>query len=259
MKKYIAKTHTAHGTKEWADTTINCCNGCPHNCRYCFAKFMALRFKRNTDDGWGTCLVRQHDIIKKHKKYQGLVMFPSSHDITPDNYDACRQVLGNLLKAVNQVLIVSKPHLDVIEAICSDFIQFRSQILFRFTIGATDDAILRRWEPGAPSYTERKDSLRLAFQSGFETSVSIEPMLDPIHIDELFAQLEPYVTETIWIGKLNYLGRIIIDSKEIEWELNRLKTAQCDANIMKIYARLNGHPKISWKDSIKKVVLAAAA
>ena len=259
MKKYTSNTITAHGTKEWADTTVNCCNGCVHNCRYCYAKSMALRFKRTTNDEWGTCVVRQHDVAKKHPKYQGRVMFPSSHDITPDNYDACSQVLRNLLEAGNQVLVVSKPHLDVIDAICHDFVQYRNQITFRFTIGALDDVILRIWEPDAPSYLERKDSLQLAYQAGFETSVSIEPMLDPSHIDALVAELNPFVTETIWIGKLNYLGRIIIDCAEIELALNRLQKAQSDLNIMKIYARLNGHPKIEWKDSIKKVVLAAAA
>lgn len=259
MKKYTVNNIAAKGHKQWTDITVNCCNGCVHNCRYCYAKFMAIRFKRTTNDEWRNCIVRQHDVVKKHPKYKGLVMFPSSHDITPDNYDACSQVLGNLLEAGNQVLIVSKPHLDVIDAICNDFVQYWNQVIFRFTIGALDDSILRIWEPGAPSYLERKDSLQHAYQAGFETSVSIEPMLDPAHIDELVAELDPFVTETIWIGKLNYLGRIVIDCEEIEWALNRVQKAQSNSNIMKIYARLNGHPKIEWKNSIKKVALAAAA
>jgi DNA repair photolyase len=35
-----------HGTKEWADKTVNCCTGCSHDCLYCYAKGMAVRFKQ---------------------------------------------------------------------------------------------------------------------------------------------------------------------------------------------------------------------
>lgn len=34
------------GTKEWADSNVNCYLGCSNNCRYCYAKKMAIRFNR---------------------------------------------------------------------------------------------------------------------------------------------------------------------------------------------------------------------
>ena len=84
---------------------------------------------------------------------------------------------------------MSKPHLDCIQAICQQFGDYREKILFRFTIGACDDTVLSFWEPGAPTYAERMASLQYAYEQGFQTSVSVEPMLDSANIDQLIAEL----------------------------------------------------------------------
>ena len=34
------------GTHEWCDSNVNCYYGCSRNCRYCYARHMAIRFKR---------------------------------------------------------------------------------------------------------------------------------------------------------------------------------------------------------------------
>ena len=196
-----------HGTNQWSDKTINCCTGCSHDCLYCYAKSMAIRFKQVTANQWPIERIRQHDVLKRHKKYSGRVMFPSSHDITPINIEACLTVLKKLLNAGNQVLIVSKPHMECIEKICDAFMSYRDQILFRFTIGACDDGILSFWEPNAPSYDERKNCLIYAHEAGFKTSVSVEPMLDSANIDLLINDLMPHVTNSIWIGTMNRTGR----------------------------------------------------
>jgi DNA repair photolyase len=183
-----------HGTMEWSVKTINCCTGCSHDCRYCYAKEMAIRFKQVTAAQWPLERIRSKDVVKSHKKYDGQVMFPSSHDITPNNLDACLTVLVNLLGAGNRVLVVSKPHFECIKAICKKFETFKDQILFRFTIGSCDDRILSYWEPNAPRYDERKQCLIFAHKAGYRTSVSVEPMLDSANIDALIGDLLPYVT-----------------------------------------------------------------
>ena len=65
-------------------------------------KSMAIRRKQITANQWPLERIRQHDVKKRHKKYGGQVMFPSSHDITPTNLDACLTVLKKLLDAGNQ-------------------------------------------------------------------------------------------------------------------------------------------------------------
>ncbi|BBO74607.1 hypothetical protein DSCW_20240 [Desulfosarcina widdelii] len=208
-----------------------------------------------------------HDVEKKRKKLSGRIMFPTTHDITPNNLDACMVVLGKLLEAGNEVLVVSKPHFDCVKRICDDFERYRDlyeidvdvnrqyRIIFRFTIGACDDQILSFWEPGAPSYSERKASLKHVYQRGFQTSVSAEPMLDTANIDALISDLSPFVTDKIWLGKLNHLGPLKKGADPyLMQEIRRIERGQTDASIKAIYRRYSDNPIVEWKDSIQRVV-----
>lgn len=250
------KNSKTYGTREWAAKTVNCCTGCSHDCRYCYAKGIALRFNRMVSGQWPHETVRQNDVDRgRRKKLPGWVMMPSSHDITPTNLAGCLTVLEKLLNAGNQVLIVSKPHLDSIRAVCQQFEGYRDNILFRFTIGACDDQVLSFWEPGAPIYAERMASLQFAYEQSFQTSVSVEPMLDSANIDRLIAEVLPYVTETIWIGKMNHLTRLAknADARLLS-AIQHVEAGQTDDIIHAIYLRHKLNPKIRWKASIKKVV-----
>ena len=168
--------------------------------------------------------------------------------------DACSTVLKKLVESGNQVVVVLKPHLEIVQRLCGELKQFREKILFRFTITATDDKILSFWEPNAPPCKERKASLKWAFEAGFKTSVSVEPMLDSEKIDDLVKALLPYVNDAIWIGKMNHLGRIKTGGDGLKAEIERIKAGQTDEKIWAIYNRHKDNPKIKWKESIKKVV-----
>jgi len=245
-----------YGTREWAVRSVNCCDGCSHDCLYCYAKYMAARRPKNRIpvDRWSEERIRQKDVNRDHRYREGRTMFPSSHDITPTNFDACFSVLKKLLESGNQVIVVLKPHLEIVQRLCRELEPFKQQILFRFTITATDDKILSFWEPNAPRYEERKTALKLAFDAGFKTSVSVEPMLDSERIDELVEDLSPYVNDAVWIGKMNHLWRISIQGDGGKGEIERIKAGQTDERIWAIYNRHKHNPKIKWKESIKKVV-----
>lgn len=255
-KKMPDEQKNISGTREWATETVNICTGCSNNCRYCYACADALKRKQvGGRDEWAICRVRSHDVLTKHPKYPGTVMFPSTHDILPENIYACLMVLDNLLRAGNRVLIVSKPRTAMVELMCKYLAPYKENILFRFTIGAVDNELLRFWEPNAPLYEERKEALEYAFVRKFATSVSVEPMLDADHIDQLVDDLMPSVTDAIWIGKMkNIKSRVDVDSAEMEKAVQRIETGQSDENIQSIYSRHKDNPKIKWKESIKKVV-----
>jgi DNA repair photolyase len=242
------------GTREWAVRSVNCCSGCSHDCRYCYAREMAVRYRQLTPDQWKEERIRWNDVRKKYGRIEGTAMFPSSHDITPHNLLACLIVLRKLLEAGNRVLIVSKPHLECIEAICRAFKEYKAQILFRFTIGAMDNQILSLWEPNAPSYEERREALKHAFLKGFETSVSAEPMLDSDHIDDLTNDLMPFVTNAIWIGLMNHLKGVRSEDEPAKVALQKIREGQSEARIVEIYQRLRGNAKIKWKSHIKRIV-----
>ncbi len=244
------------GTREWAVANIDCCTGCPHGCRYCYAYYDAVVRKRLvTAEQWRTCSIRDEDVEKAHPHYPGQVMFPCTHDIVPENLDACLQVIDNLLKSDNKVLIVSKPHMSCIAVLCDHLQPYKDSILFRFTITAGSNPVLSFWEPGAPVYEERVSCLQMAHKLGFQTSVSIEPMLETATVVEMVKALEPFVTHSIWLGKMNKINeRVVADSDEMEREIQRICAGQSDARIWAIYEQLKNNPLVFWKESIKEVV-----
>lgn len=245
------------GTYEWAVENANFISGCSNNCKYCYSREMAIRFKRKTTENWNIEEINYNQFNRKIKKVDGFIMFPSSHDITPINLPSTIIFLRKLLEAKNNILIVSKPHFEVIQTICNTFQQYKKNILFRFTIGSMNSDILEFWESGAPNYEERKKCLKYAFDRGFETSISCEPMLDNKTV-KLVSDLEDFVTDFIWIGKANFLLRRlnmngITDNETIE-KANKLIESQSDANIRLLYRKLKSNSKIKWKESIKKVL-----
>jgi len=252
------------GTREWAASSVNVMSGCEHDCLYCYAKTTAKRYK--THEGpWNEAVVVPSLATKRFGKRKGTVMFPTTHDITPGNLEHCLPVLRRLLEAGNKVLIVSKPHPEVIGRIIAKLAEYKDQVLFRFTIGSMNDAILKFWEPGAPTFSERLDSLRFAHQQGWATSVSMEPMLD-LEEDDIVACYEavvPYVTDNVWLGKMNKVverlkrnGIITADdpNPEVSAQAGLLMGSQSDERIKALYDRLKDCPHIRWKESVKAVV-----
>ena len=249
-----SKIKSPSGFKEWVDKTFSICTGCENDCIYCWAKKDAIRHRQVLPGKWKEMIIRQHHVDKKHPNY-GRVAFPSTHDILPFNIDAYLLVLRKLLDAGNEVLIVSKPRIDCIKSICEAAKAFKEKILFRFSIGAMDDEILSFWEPNAPCFLERMDSLRYALEQGFRTSISTEPMLQSDAIEGMVHKLLPYVNDAMWIGKMNYLGGLKKKADEtLMARIAEIEQGQTDERIWAIYNQFKDNPKIKWKDSIKKVV-----
>jgi len=215
---------------------------------------MAIRFGRRTEENWQDMNLKANAINKSYKKRKGRVMFPTSHDITPDLEvkKACFKVLRKLLESENSVLITSKPSYEVIKEICQKFKGYKHLIQFRFTITSNNNELLKFWEPGAPDYDERLRALIYAFEKGFKTSVSIEPFLDfdPI---PLIDSLTPWITESIWIGKMNYIRRNNLSDSEKSFYSSIRKNYEIK-NIIKIARKLENKKLIRFKDSIRKVL-----
>lgn len=252
---------TVSGTREWASSNANVMLGCKHDCRYCFARSSAARFGRKDPELWPIEVVQSNLADRRFGKRKGTVMFPTTHDITPDNLEYTGAILHRLLEAGNDVLVVSKPHLSVITTLCKDLEAYKDQLLFRFSIGSVDNEVLTLWEPGAPDYEERRESLKHVFNAGFRTSVSMEPILDTTesHILQTFNDLESFVTDAIWLGKMNKAVERLKrngfgDNEPLMTAAAELVESQSDERITALYAKLKDEPKVKWKESIKKVV-----
>lgn len=250
------KHKPVQGTREWAVATVDCCIGCPHGCRYCYARYKQVeKLQLTTEAKWKHPQLIESAISAEYPLYDGQVMFPAHHDIVPENLDGCMQVLQSLLAAGNKVLVVSKPHLSCIKALMDEFEAYSHQLLFRLTITARNPEILLFWEPEAPFYSERRACLVSLYNRGFQTSVSIEPMLDRNDVVDMVEELMPYVTDSIWIGKLNKIRERVKVAGDVDRAFIRaVEEGLSDSRIWSLYEALKDREKIRWKESIKDVV-----
>lgn len=227
-----------------------------HDCKICYAKENSVRFNRSTAESWKNEIVRPKDLTKRIPKHEGIVMFPSSHDITPTHLSESITMIENILRSGNSLLIVSKPNMECISKICETFTDYKDRILFRFTIGSIDSDILKFWEPSAPDFNERFECLKLCHGLGFQTSVSCEPLLQK-NVEELVNTLSPFVSESIWIGKPNHLlHRVWMnghgDTETIQ-KCNELLAWINDPDfIRELYFKYKDNPMIRFKKSFRQ-------
>jgi len=252
--KHQDRTYT--GTKEWSPLSMNLIQGCLHNCRYCYGKSNSIFYQSSRPENWECESIRFNKLMGKVGNTKKLIMYPSTHDIHPFHIEQHIYYLGKILRSGNKVLIVTKPHLSCIQRICQEFEQYKSQILFRFTIGSVDNEVLKFWDVNSPLFEERFESLKLSYNLGFQTSVCCEPLFDS-NPDNLIETLEPYVTESIWIGRGNLMSQRTSRNgwkdDETKKRLKELKKwMEDDDHMVSIYLRHRDNPLIRWKDSLRR-------
>jgi hypothetical protein len=257
------------GTREWADNNVNIQIGCENGCRYCYARWGAVVWHKYCEaNEWNEPRINHQKVDMNYGYMEGGVMIPSTHDITPLNISEVLVVINKLLAVGNEVLIVSKPRWSCIPLICESLKtnhpdKYKSKVTFRFTIGSTDDNILKFWEPNAPPFKERWACLKYAYEAGFNTSVSCEPYLDQFP-DYVYVATEDYVTDKIWVGLLrDWTNRVErqnedITHKQIKQFVLPLYALQNPLIVKAMYKSMKDLPKIAWKDSIRKVIARAA-
>lgn len=243
------------GTKEWSESSVNFQLGCENGCLYCYARQNALRFgKIKRGEDWSKCSTWDGKDRLSFRKRPGVIMFPTTHDITKRNVgEACR-VLDGLLHAGNRVLIVSKPTPETGAALCSVAAPFKEQVMFRFSIGSWSDNGRVRWEPNAPPITQRIEALRRCWMAGFRTSVSCEPLLEPWNATALVDNVYGFVTNTIWIGTLRHVSaRTAWCMKADDPRIVTLEKWQTDEAVEGVYRALSEcryiKKMLRWKHS----------
>ena len=244
------------GTGEWAEVNENIVRGCSNGCLYCYAAHNANRFNLRKREDWAFEEFTKRSKMTSYPAKDGVIMFPTAHDITPFSVETYLRVVKLMLFAGNKVLIVSKPNYSCINRLVDELTAYKDQILFRFTIGTMLDDVSKYWEPGAPLPAERVSALKLAYERGYRTSVSAEPLLGGLCTAEgILAATRDFITETIWIGKLNKpRTRVVMDDPIHLENVIKVESMQTDEAIIHMYEMLKDDPKIRWKDSIKEAL-----
>lgn len=252
MKKIGNKTNCT-GTREWSDVSHNIGKGCSHDCKYCYAAAFALdKGQIKTRSEWSSEEITPRKIPTK----PGVIMFPTAHDISPFYLEASLTAIEQMMEAGRNIVIVTKAHLECVKAICDKFTDYKDKIVLRVTIGSMDEQICKFWEPGAPKPSERLSALKYAFEQGYTTSVSMEPMLLGVaDAVKTFNTVEPFVTEKVWIGKMNSPSkRVDTSDDDNRKKVAYIKVCQSDTEIRKLYVQLKANSKVAWKDSIKQII-----
>ena len=186
--------------------------GCFHDCLYCYARKMDVRFHRETEE----CMLKQ--IFPKMPKNK-LVMFPTTHDLHPKYIGRFSLTVIELINKGNRVLFTTKSSnstfrafLDKLDSDIKDFsntnemlkTQVRSNLEIRITITCRDNSFIEKFEKKTGFYEERLANLRYAYERGYKTSVSIEPLLcSKEDLDLIILDLVDRKTDSVWIGTLS--------------------------------------------------------
>jgi len=249
------------GTRKWGKVNKRIFNGCENDCRYCYARYDAVvRFYKRTgktEENWKDMKLNLKAFGEKpYKIKDGRIFAFSTHDIVKKYINETVKYLKGWLEVGNEILIVTKPSFECIEILCRELAPYKSQIVFRFTIGSRHDINLKFWDRNAPLFDERFKSLCHAYYNGFETSVSCEPFFDKGIVD-LVNLLSKYVTDTIWVGTMNMIKPRVNTkgwgANDLEY-LREVKECQTPEYIRIIYERLRGNKKVRWKESIEKML-----
>lgn len=240
---------------QWTHASYNIMQtnyACRNDCVYCYVKPMNLRFGRDIEDIEDVFRVADNKVTKKWTKSNKPMryMFPSTHDIFPEMVEDYIAVAKNIMNAGHTLLCVTKPRIDSVRRLCDEFNEYKDKLTFRFTIGSDDNTILKLWEPNAPTFEERVSALKLAYQNGYKTSVSMEPFLsDPVRTID---KVKDYVNDHIWIGAMNYMASMEAISDAEKHRVNELYTQE---NLMQIVSKLRKNDNVYWKSSVFSILL----
>lgn len=233
--------------------------GCSHDCKYCYSKSLAIQSGYKTADDWkeevflGPKLGDYYE-IEYHR--QGIV-FPADHDITYDKLDDILDCIRDIVETDSRLVICTKPDPKCIEVICRIFTAYWDIISFCFSIGSSDTATLKYWEPNAPGFNERLEALKIAYHSGFKTFVSCEPMLDN-NIEDLIEKVSPFITNSVILSRpVGLIEKLRINGHGDESSLNtaeKLLSSLSDEYIRGLCFKYRDKtPKIKWRKEIQKI------
>lgn len=198
------------GAKEWAPHSFNFQQGCKNGCKYCYARKYHERYNPDVDFDKPKLHLTKSAAKMLTKKMDGVIMFPTLHDIDESNWEKGLEYLSKLLSLENRVLWVTKGG-EAARYLLSAITNFfndectgipKTNLEIRITIGSNYDPALQYWEPRAPALGQRYIFLKQAKESCFNTSISCEPMLDN-DFDHLTYYL-PETTNGIWYGFMNH-------------------------------------------------------
>ncbi len=197
--------------REYAGLAANLYNTCfEPNCTYCYAP--KLRRTRELDvlaeiDRDAAILQKRYIKLRQSGlTYEGAKNPPVFLCFTCDPYPAIKASAMITRRAI-QILHSHGLNFTILtkagELAQRDFDLYKDGDSFGATLTFTDEAMRRKYEPGASSPADRLMNLKVAHNMGIRTWASMEPVIYPAQTLDLIMAAAPWVDE-FKIGKLNH-------------------------------------------------------
>ena len=198
--------------REYSPLAANLYKGCAHKCEYCYVPGIPpYKFSKTAREDFYSDPQPRANVIKQlerdAQKFAGDSR-PVLMCFTSDPYQPCesgamitRQALQIMAEYDLHPQILTKGGAWAVKR--DQDVLTRSGAIWAATLTTDDPDESLAWEPGASLPADRIEALRLAKESGLETWVSLEPVINPDAALRLIDQTHGFV-DLFKVGKLNY-------------------------------------------------------
>lgn len=177
----------ATGFMDAYDYTLNPYSGCSYGCTYCYAAFFSRTPEKR--DTWGYWVrVKENAIERLRKKYpagslNGKLIYMSS---VTDPYQPVERKV-KITKELLEVLSSDhKPHLvvqtrspDIVRDanLYREIVENGGKVQINMTVTTDDEEIRSQFEPYCPGNSRRLDAIGAMTDQGFQTCVTMTPLI----------------------------------------------------------------------------------
>ena len=188
-----------------SDYVINPYIGCPHACKYCYARFMK-RFTGHTE-AWGSfidikCCDKPINIKKLYHKSVFISSVTDCYNPFEEKYQATRQILEQLKAADCFVTISTKSNLILRDI---DLLKQFQNLTVAVSINTLDENFQKDMD-FASSIRERIETIKTLHSQGIHTVLFMSPIFPFItDFKEIIEATKAYVCE-YWFENLNLRG-----------------------------------------------------
>ena len=226
------------------DYTLNPYSGCSFNCLYCYirgSKYGVHMEEKIAAKINAVSLLEKALALRSRKGQYGIIVLSSSTDPylpVENKYQFTRQLLEVILRYKFPVHIITKSDgvlrdLDLLREINQQAIlpldlqsELAHKVFITFSFSTVDDGIGKIFEPGATPPSKRLLALRQAVKEGFQSGVSMMPLLPyisdtPESLESMFQAFQREGACYVFPASITLFGDGPADSKPLVLEAVR--------------------------------------
>ena len=175
------------------DWSLNPYVGCPHACRYCFARAYNARYRdRDVGDAFDKNVEIKSNFVERlrvdlGRNPQGSVAIGTATDPyqpIEGKYQLTRRCLEALVDHPMPTSIVTKGPLAVRDIDVLKKLDEKTEVTVYFSVPCVDEEIVRKTEPGTAPPRQRLRALRMLREAGLDAAVLCMPVLPGISDSE---------------------------------------------------------------------------